>query len=282
MHTTDATATASTYVTLNGTDDRIPRPLPHRLLGVWAHPDDEAYLSAGLMARVVQAGGHVTVVTATRGERGTDDPAQHGTERFAARRERELRQSLAELGVTDLRLLGLDDGRCDAADPEAMIDAIGRVVDEVRPHAIVTFGPDGITNHRDHRAVSRWATEAWRRSTGAELLYATMTDEFVTRHAVLHDQLGIFTDFGAGEPAAVPRSRVALECSLTPPELDRKGRALDAHDSQTAPLMRLMGADAFRAWWADEWFRRPTAKEAYRCTLPDWSDSPAPELVGAS
>ena len=34
------------------------------LLGVWAHPDDEAYLSAGLMADFVRRGGRVVVVTA--------------------------------------------------------------------------------------------------------------------------------------------------------------------------------------------------------------------------
>ena len=49
--------------------------LPSRLLAIWAHPDDEAYLSAGLMARMTDAGHEVTVVTATRGEKGTGDPS---------------------------------------------------------------------------------------------------------------------------------------------------------------------------------------------------------------
>ena len=44
------------------------------LLGVWAHPDDEAYLSAGLMALARRGGERVVVVTATAGEHGTDDP----------------------------------------------------------------------------------------------------------------------------------------------------------------------------------------------------------------
>ena len=45
-------------------EEQATRLVPKRLLGVWAHPDDEAYLSAGLMARVVDHGGSVTVVTA--------------------------------------------------------------------------------------------------------------------------------------------------------------------------------------------------------------------------
>src|SRR5205823_11657063 len=41
------------------------------LLGVWAHPDDETYLSAGLMAASVAGGSRVVCVPATRGEGGS-------------------------------------------------------------------------------------------------------------------------------------------------------------------------------------------------------------------
>ncbi|HXV94036.1 MAG TPA: PIG-L family deacetylase, partial [Pseudonocardia sp.] len=44
------------------------------ILGVWAHPDDETFLTAGLMALAREAGNRVVCATATRGERGTDDP----------------------------------------------------------------------------------------------------------------------------------------------------------------------------------------------------------------
>ena len=43
------------------------------ILGVWAHPDDETYLCAGLMASAARAGSRVVCVTATRGELGTGD-----------------------------------------------------------------------------------------------------------------------------------------------------------------------------------------------------------------
>jgi len=46
------------------------------LLAVWAHPDDEAYLSAGLLASAVRDGRRVAVVTATRGEAGSWDEAR--------------------------------------------------------------------------------------------------------------------------------------------------------------------------------------------------------------
>ena len=88
----------------------------HRLgtiLGVWAHPDDETYPSAGLMAAAVAAGQRVVLVHATRGESGTSDPARSGRS-FAALRERELAAARAVLGVTEQRFLGYEDGRCSA------------------------------------------------------------------------------------------------------------------------------------------------------------------------
>ena len=44
------------------------------ILGVWAHPDDEGYLSAGIMAQAMRNGQRVVCVTATRGEAA--DPEQ--------------------------------------------------------------------------------------------------------------------------------------------------------------------------------------------------------------
>jgi len=43
------------------------------VLGVWGHPDDEAYLASGLMALAVREGRRVACLTATRGEAGFPD-----------------------------------------------------------------------------------------------------------------------------------------------------------------------------------------------------------------
>jgi LmbE family N-acetylglucosaminyl deacetylase len=253
---------------------RFETELPHSLMGIWPHPDDEAYLSAGLMARMAEAGRRVTVLTLTHGEKGTSDPADFDQPHFAARRERELRASLAELGVADLRVLDYRDGECDLVEHDA---AIGRIADEiaaVRPDVIVTFGPDGITGHRDHRIVSAWVTEAWRRVGHPELLYATMTDEFVARNAVLHERIGLFADRAADGPASYPADQVALTCDLSDDELDRKRRALDHHASQTRSLAALMGEDTYRTWWRTEWFRRPSTQEVASCVLcPPFDDA---------
>lgn len=91
------------------------------ILGVWAHPDDEAWLSAGLMARAVDAGRRVLCVTATAGEAGFPDDDARTVEARQAVRRAEMAASLAEVGVTEHQWLGYRDGDCDEVpDDEAV------------------------------------------------------------------------------------------------------------------------------------------------------------------
>lgn len=257
---------AMAYAVVGNSVMPIQRRLPSRLLGVWAHPDDECYLSAGLMSRVVASGGRVRIIVATCGELGTSDPAIAGTERFARHRAAELEASLAVLGVADTRFLGLRDGACAAADERAAQAVIRREIANFRPDAVVTFGPDGITGHPDHRAVSRWATGA-ASTSDAELLYAAITHAQAARHRRLHEDIGLFADLDGGRAASVPTRRIALRCALDHGELIRKRRALSCHSSQTDALASHVGEDAYFGWWRDECFRHPTASE-WRANRP--------------
>ena len=133
------------------------------LLTLFAHPDDETFSTAGLMAATVGRGQPVTAISATRGEAGEsaiaglDDP-----ERLGVVRERELREAMRQIGVSDVRLLGYRDsgmaGAPSADHPQAFIrvpveSAASRLashIRSVRPHLIVTFGPEGLYGHPDH------------------------------------------------------------------------------------------------------------------------------------
>src|SRR5205823_12258012 len=82
------------------------------MLGVWAHPDDETYLAAGLMAEAVQRGERVLCVTATRGEEGSWDEERWPTSEMGKVREAEMMASLEVLGVTEHHWLDYYDGTC--------------------------------------------------------------------------------------------------------------------------------------------------------------------------
>jgi LmbE family N-acetylglucosaminyl deacetylase len=224
------------------------------LLGVWAHPDDDIYLSAGLMCAVAMAGGRVVDVTATRGEGGSMDEERWPTARMGEVRTRELLRSLEILGVAEHRFLeGCVD--VDMHTPLAEVGAaqVLAIMEEVRPDTVLTFGPDGMTGHEGHRCVSRWATEAFHRAAppGARLLYATATPEWVERWL---PQLAPFDIFLPGTPPVTPRAQLAIAYELPPDVLERKYRAILAHESQVEGLVAVFG-DRMREWMGEEAFR---------------------------
>jgi LmbE family N-acetylglucosaminyl deacetylase len=221
------------------------------LLGVWAHPDDEAYLSAGLMAQARRLGDRVVVVTATAGELGTDDPVRWPPDRLGALRRQELRASLAALDVAEHMVLGLPDGGLPHVDATRTIAAI---IDAVRPDTIVTFGPDGMTGHADHQAVCAWTTEARRiAAPTARLWYSTVTADFHDEWGDVNDDIDLFGMGSAGPPCARP-GELAHHIELDDRTLDQKLVALRAHASQTTKLIELLGVDLYREWWRTEYF----------------------------
>jgi LmbE family N-acetylglucosaminyl deacetylase len=223
------------------------------VLGIWAHPDDEAFLSAGLMAAARDNGQRVVCVTATIGERGTPDSRRWPPDRLGELRVHELRASLAALGVTEHHLLGVSDGGCAGAPRAIMVDRIARIAERVQPDTVVTFGPDGMTGHEDHQVVSSWATEAHAGAVpGARLLYATTTDEFVDQWEPVRDRFDAFLVDGL--PVRTPRDALAVELRLDPRLVDRKLVALRAQASQTTAMIAELGEDRLLGWWAVEAF----------------------------
>jgi LmbE family N-acetylglucosaminyl deacetylase len=225
------------------------------ILGIWAHPDDEVYLSGGLMAAARDAGQRVVCVTATRGEYGTADPEAWPPERLGALRAHEHQVSLRLLGVHESQLLGIGDGRCAGEPMPATVERLAAIIDEVRPDSILTFGPDGFTGHQDHQTVSRWATAARALAApGADLLYATTTAEHVDTWQDLHRQLDVF--LVPELPLRRMPEELAFELLLDDDLAGRKYAALRAQASQTAGPIGHVGARRFRAWCATESFVR--------------------------
>ena len=206
-------------------------------------------MSAGLMLAARERGERVVVVTATRGEHGTDDPRQWPPDRLGAHRARELERSLAVLGVDEHRWLGHSDGGCATVPAEAAVEVLAGIVDEVAPDTIVTFGPDGFTGHADHRTVAGWTRRARHTAAPeATLLEAVMPPRFTDRFATINDAFGVFMDQPATETAP------DLQLRLRGEQLDRKMAALCAQDSQTRRLIDGVGPEVFRRWWAQEAF----------------------------
>ena len=133
-----------------------------RLMCVLAHPDDESLGTGGTLAKYAAEGVETYLVTATRGEHGRFGDARDRptADVIGATREAELRAAALELGVREVVVLGYPDGGLDAVRPAIAQDAIAEQLCRVKPHVVITFGPEGAYGHPDHIAISQLTAAA--------------------------------------------------------------------------------------------------------------------------
>jgi LmbE family N-acetylglucosaminyl deacetylase len=220
------------------------------VLTIWAHPDDESYLVGGLMAAVAARAQRVGCLTMTAGELGTS-PAHPDPDVLGHLRRQELRNALGKLGVREHEVFGLPDGGCAELGEDAPIARLHHAIEQFAPDTIVTFGPDGVTGHPDHCAVSRWvdvAVEGVRRPP--RVLHPVSTPRWIEEFRDVFDDLGL--DPGAGARCA-PES-LAVHLTLDAERLARKLAALRAHVTQTGPVFRTVDLPRLAEWLRDETF----------------------------
>ena len=150
------------------------------LMTVHAHPDDETIGTGGAMAKAVDAGHRVVLVTNTRGELGEivvpemDTPDNH--RRLGEIRAGELERAMGVLGVTEWENLGYRDsgmmGTDGNRDPrsfwQADLDEAARrltwLVRRYQPDVITTYNAFGGYGHPDHIRTHDVAVLAFERA----------------------------------------------------------------------------------------------------------------------
>ncbi|MBI2984127.1 MAG: PIG-L family deacetylase [Candidatus Kerfeldbacteria bacterium] len=125
------------------------------LLVCAAHPDDESFCASGTLMKNRRAGGTTTVVCATAGEKGMSHLRRPVTPAALKQiRIRELRGVCRYLGVRSLHVLNYPDGGL-TKHLNGIAQKLLAVARKVKPDALVGFGPDGWTGHRDHATMFR-------------------------------------------------------------------------------------------------------------------------------
>ena len=140
------------------------------LAAIVAHPDDDAYGIAALVAlHKDDPDFRFFLVHATDGEGGAIAEGSDATpETLGAVRREEDRRAWITLGRTPYRheWFGYPDGGLADVPRAELVDKIAAILDEERPDVVATFGPDGITGHPDHITIGQATTEAFLRLAG--------------------------------------------------------------------------------------------------------------------
>ena len=136
--------------------------VPLRLLGVYAHPDDETFCMGGTLAKYAAAGAEIMVVSATQGEAGQIHDAHVATRRTLGQiRVQEMRQACRHLGVQHVVCLDYGDGKLSQLDPHPLLGNITEIIRTFRPDIVLTFGNDGVYGHPDHITIGAMTDTAF-------------------------------------------------------------------------------------------------------------------------
>ena len=134
---------------------------PPRLLGIFAHPDDETVCAGATLAKYASSGADVRVISLTKGGAGQIRDASAATRAtLTPVREKELAAAGIELGLTETRCLDYLDGELSEIDTQILLRLASELLSEIDPDVVITFGPDGFSGHPDHVAVGAAVTAA--------------------------------------------------------------------------------------------------------------------------
>jgi LmbE family N-acetylglucosaminyl deacetylase len=217
--------------------DSILSKGPTRVAVIAAHPDDPDHGASGSCAIWADMGHEVTYVIVTNGDKGSDDTSLSSADLISTR-EREQRAAGEILGLANVLFLGRPDGMV-VPDLELRRDLV-RVIRGLKADVVLCDSPDSYffgenyINHPDHRAVAVATLEAVFPAVQNHRYFPELLAEGYQPHKVRE----VWIDSIAGHEDAI--------VDVTP-VVDRKLRALNAHESQ------MLGGVPDE--WLREWMR---------------------------
>ncbi|MGZ4604352.1 MAG: PIG-L family deacetylase [Kineosporiaceae bacterium] len=242
-----------------------------------AHPDDEALLTAGTLARVAAEGHRVVLVTATAGELGLAASAFGRQETLAGHRRAELQRSATAVGAQRVEFLGYGDSGLDGgaepadgseafarADVETAAGRLADLLREERADVLTSYDSSGGYGHPDHVQVHHVGARAAEIAGTPVVLEATVDQDLLRRAVRLASLVYRFPpefDRTAFERAYAPRAVLTHKVDVRR-YADRKRAAMAAHASQAtadsgertlAALLRLP-RPLYRRVLGREWF----------------------------
>lgn len=205
-----------------------------RLLCFTAHPDDEAGGFGGTLLRYAARGVETHVVCLTPGQAATNRGGAKSDEELAAMRRREFAASIELLRVTRGTVLEYPDRKLDREDLYAVVGDLTRRIREVRPHVVMTTGPEGgVTGHADHAMVSIFATLAFHWAARGDRYADQLQNELKVHQAQKLYYASALFDLPGRPPISLAPATTTIE--LAPQEFEGKIAAFRCHTSQ-APL----------------------------------------------
>ncbi|TQM23667.1 LmbE family N-acetylglucosaminyl deacetylase [Microbacterium kyungheense] len=147
--------------TARGVDSVVGELGGTRVLGVFAHPDDEQTVNGLFWRAKTQDGAYTAMITATQGEAGHQVPVVARQDDLGDIRKAEALKNSFNLGVDEHEVWDYPDGGVPEADEQELVDRLADTMKRVKPDVVVAFWPEsGATGHKDHMRMGVVAEKA--------------------------------------------------------------------------------------------------------------------------
>jgi LmbE family N-acetylglucosaminyl deacetylase len=122
-----------------------------RVLGVFAHPDDEQLVTGFFSYAKEKDQAFTALVTGTKGEAGHQVPTVARQKDLGIVRKAEALKNGFALGIDDQEVWDYPDGGVPEAPLEEIVARVSDKINALQPELVVTFWPaSGATGHKDH------------------------------------------------------------------------------------------------------------------------------------
>ncbi|YAL82674.1 PIG-L deacetylase family protein [Dermacoccaceae bacterium W4C1] len=221
--------------------------MTYTLVAFHAHPDDEALLTSGTMARAAAQGHRVVLVVATDGAQGLAAAEYTADGSLATHRRAELQTSAEVLGVARVCWLGYADSGMEGepaagdaafvnADLEAAAGRLAAILTEESADVLLTYDPAGGYGHRDHVRAHEVGYRAAELAGTPRVLEATVPRDLLVRVLRLLTKVYPFPpefDLGSFERAFSAADEITHRVSVRR-YIAQKKASMRAHASQAS------------------------------------------------
>ena len=199
------------------------------VVGIFAHPDDEAFgPGAGTLAKFAQEA-DVYVICVTNGDAKQDIPENE--KQLGNIRKDELEKSCKILGIKKVFFLGYKDGSLCHNLYHEIAEKIQKYLAELQPDTLLTFEPRGVSGHIDHIVVSMISSFVFYRLPFIKSIYYACNSE---------ELRNVVEDYFIHFPQGYKKSEVQKIIDTTD-VWDIRIKAMQAHESQKEDMQKVLG-----------------------------------------
>jgi N-acetylglucosamine malate deacetylase 2 len=197
------------------------------VLGIFAHPDDEAFGPGGTLATLAKEH-DVYLICVTNGDAGINSSKK--TKELGEIRREELLASSKIVGVKKVFFLNYKDGSLSHNIYHEIAEKVKDIISDLKPETLLTFEPRGVSGHLDHIAVSMIASYVFEEVDFVkELWYYCITEKARS----LHEKYFIY--FPPGYKASDISKTVDISAVW-----DKKVEAINEHESQKHDVDKIL------------------------------------------